>query len=345
MAIDKLPSDNAQPISRFDRLNTLRQETRTIQIRNQLAEHRFLTIPHIAEEALKNSENFDPNLRQSSKKLRLEEKLKKLREETKEIKARASQADQTHEKFILVTDEAMEIARKAINQADHEIQIAKNIREEQENIKQQMVVIHHNLNKIDTQTLILEEEQTVLFQDLKDIEESLDTSLTDLYSDKLNEKIQDIRIKQEKLEDQIDILFEKNTHPQINENEINDNPTTQDCLKKNWQHIKNYGHSVVNHTWENVSYAESKITSIVKDVIFNQIVSMFKQAIKSIINRIWTFIKNCMDTTTWVALGVFATCFTVLALKKYPMTSLLIGGCLFIVIKITVIPVMNFLKV
>lgn len=93
---------------------------------------------------------------------------------------------------------------RPIHQANDEFQAAKHIRQEQEKIKQQMVVIHHDLKKIDTQTSILKEEQSALSDELKDIQELFD----EIHSD-LNfafQKLSKIKLNQEEIDFKFDQL-------------------------------------------------------------------------------------------------------------------------------------------
>lgn len=355
-------SKTGQYISNSDRLHVLRQQTQAMQKQYERDENHFLTVSQIVDQSLENLENIDPNLKQS-KIFHLKEKLKKIRRETKEKEEAVKQTD-------LAYENAMKIAGKAINQANQEIQKTKQMRHEQENINQVMIAIHHDLNQIVNQTMSLKEKQTVLSQEVNDIQETFDNHLSDLNSvspkidivsadisqiklnhkkidqqfDKLKGKIQNVGIQQEQIESKIDGLIDKNLHSQMNGKSIDKNEMTQNFLKIKWQYIKNYGNFIVAYSWENFTYAGSKITLIAQKFISEQVISRSKQVVKDLTGIVWTYIKKNTHPLTWIALGVFAASCIALSIKHYPMLSLFMGGCLFIVARNIVMPIVNFVN-
>lgn len=356
-------SKTGQYISNSDRLHVLRQQTQAMQKQYESDENHFLTVSQIVDQSLENLENIDPNLKQSKKIFHLKEKLKKIRRETKEKEEAVTQTD-------LAYENAMKIAGEAINQANQEIQKTKQMRDEQENINQVMIAIHHDLNKIVNQTMSLKEKQTVLSQEVNDIQETFDNHLSDLNSvspkidivsadisqiklnhkkidqqfDKLKGKIQKVGIQQEQIESKIDGLIDKNLHSQMSGKSIDKNEMIQNFLKIKWQYIKNYGNFIVAYSWENFTYAGSKITLIAQKFISEQVISRSKQVVKDLTGIVWTYIKNNTLLLTWIALGVFTASCIPLSIKHYPMLSLFMGGCLFIVARNFVMPMVNFLK-
>lgn len=113
-------------------------------------------------------------------------------------------------------------------------------------------------------------------------------------------------------------------------------------LQKKWQNIKDYTHALPLHAWEKMTDVGSAITSTATNIISNQAVSTFKLAVKSLCGRAWNYVNENTHPVTWIALGIFAGSLAMLALRTYPLTTLCIGGCLFLIVRNGVMPAVEF---
>ena len=69
-----------------------------------------------------------------------------------------------------------------------------------------------------------------------------------------------------------------------------------------------------------------------------------KEHAKVYCNIAWTYIKEEVHPITWIAIGIIASYLASLAIKTFPLTTLMVGGITFIVVRNIVMPTIELIN-
>ena len=96
--------------------------------------------------------------------------------------------------------------------------------------------------------------------------------------------------------------------------------------------LKKYSVSIATSFGKNMSYAASKIDSVMVSIALNAIKYSVKIVLDFTVKVTISMVKNSHPTTL-VIIGIFTSCFSCVAIITYPLTSIVLGGIIFVIMK------------
>ena len=97
-----------------------------------------------------------------------------------------------------------------------------------------------------------------------------------------------------------------------------------------WEKIKNNTKSMSSYLWTNLTSITSKTISWIAWAAL-EAYQLKEKILPTLIQWGWAYVTSNVSPTTWIALGVFASCFAKSLISNYPLISLAIFGYLFLV--------------
>ena len=97
-----------------------------------------------------------------------------------------------------------------------------------------------------------------------------------------------------------------------------------------WEKIKNNTKSISSYLWTNLTSIASKTVSWVAWAAL-EAYRLKDKIIPTLIQWGWGYVTSNVSPITWIALGVFASCFAKSLIANYPIISMAVFGYLFLI--------------
>jgi hypothetical protein len=367
--------------SNFDKLDRVRAIKQRIQERQkklQIINGNHEDICQIANDIL-----VEPNTEQANKqlinKLNLTQKLETIKQRLQNRQDKLLVVECENEKVLKIAD-------NALMQADREIQNVQRIEQEQKDIRQQMLIVRHDLKVAHGNAARLKQEQIDISKNLELMQKILSEALFNVNLlfprlDKVFLGIAQVKFNHKDIDKGFKGVYEQSQLIQIDQARLSiklralNQPDTslssdlidwinakvfQDPIVKEkvqefldeypffqlaadiatdpsgekfneaWEKIKNSTKSVSSYLWTNLTSIASKTVSWIAWAAL-EAYRLKDKIIPTLIQWGWAYVASNVSPITWIALGVFASCFAKSLIANYPLISMAVFGYLFLV--------------
>lgn len=368
-----------QHISKLDRVRAIKQRIQERQKKFQIIDGNHEAICQMANGIL-GEQNIEQTRKPVIAKTDLTERLQTIRQRLQNRQDKLSQVECEHEK-------AIQIADNALIQAEKEIQNVEHIEQEQKDMKQQMLIVRHDLRDARGKAALLKQEKIDISQNVELIQKILCEALSNVNLlfprlDRVFLEIAQVKFNHKEINKGFEDLHKQSQMIQIDQTRLgiklhalnqpdpslsNDaidwimkakifqSPIVKEKLHKfldehsifqlaadiavdpsgekfneAWEKIKNSTKSMSSYLWKNLTSITSKTISWIAWAAL-EAYQLKEKILPTLIQWGWAYVASKVSPVTWIAMGVFASCFAKSLIANYPLISLAVFGYLFLV--------------
>ena len=277
-------------------------------------------------------------------------------------------------------DEILKIANNALEKGDALLLLMSEIKKKQEGVQREIGECHSKIKENHRKIHIVQKEQETAFGQLKKSEAAINQSnekirllnsngnaLSSHFS-RINSDQKQLNATIDKLDNQTEEVKKKSYSIKLNQlkmrkriKKLNDQQKLNkniESIASNLQNKQEQLNNVFNRRFRGIKKnivifyrffskmideGMSKVVSIIKWLALKII--DFSMELGSQLKRwIWSNLIGNVSITTWIVLGILTSCFIYYSLTAYPVTSFILLGMVFLLIKDVVLPIFNCLK-